>query len=148
MSEIDRNAYLLIADDDPDDKMMIMSSLKKADIKLKVECVQDGQQLLEYLSRCKTNGDNSGLVLPSLILLDLNMPKIDGRQALREIKSKSKWSRIPIVVLTTSQSKQDIVEIYGLGANSYCIKPDSYQNWVNKIGHIVTYWFNISERPY
>jgi CheY-like chemotaxis protein len=108
--------------------------------------VEDGEELMEYL---KQEGRYSAATAPrpGLILLDLNMPRKDGRQALQEIKSDPELRRIPVVILTTSKTEQDILSAYDLGANSFITKPVTFERLVDIIRALGLYWFNIVELP-
>ena len=138
---------ILIADDDHEDCEMIRDALKESRLLNEVYFVHDGEQLLSFLNRqCESfqTGKNS---LPGLILLDLNMPKMDGREVLKEIKRHPKLHQIPIIVLTTSQAEEDIMRSYNLGANSFITKPIEFQTLVQVMRDIGRYWFEIVELP-
>lgn len=138
---------ILVADDDMDDCDMIKDALKESRLLNEVQFVHDGEQLLTFLDRqCELSvtGKNS---LPGLILLDLNMPKMDGREVLKELKKHPKLHQIPIIVLTTSQAEEDILRSYNLGANSFVTKPIEFQTLVQVMRDIGRYWFEIVELP-
>ena len=135
-----------MADDDADDRLLTREAFQENKLKNQLNFVENGEELMDYLMH--RNGFNeSNAPRPGLILLDLNMPKKDGRQALKEIKSTASLKRIPIVVLTTSKAEEDIIKSYELGVNSFITKPVSFESLVAvtaKLGH---YWFEIVELP-
>lgn len=138
---------ILVADDDPDDRMMIEEAFEENRVVNAVEFVEDGEQLMAYLRR---EGDYAHLVgrpYPGIILLDLNMPRKDGREALKELKADPDLCRIPVVVLTTSQAEEDIVRTYGLGVSSFVTKPVSFEGLVEAIKVICQYWIQIVALP-
>ena len=138
---------ILIADDDPDDRELTRDALAECRLANDVNFVEDGEELLDYLHRRGKFAKLAGEPLPGLILLDLNMPKKDGREALKEIKATPEFRRIPIVVLTTSKAEEDILRTYDLGVNSYVTKPVTFDSLVEMIKVIGKYWFEIVELP-
>lgn len=136
---------ILMADDDEEDRMMTKKAWDNSRLANDLRFVEDGEELMEYLGRRGNYADPKNSPRPGLILLDLNMPKMDGREALREIKSAPELRRIPIVVLTTSKSEEDIFRSYDLGANSYITKPVTFDRLVEIIRQIGTYWFELVE---
>jgi CheY-like chemotaxis protein len=137
---------ILMADDDADDRMMAREAMEESRLGNSFRFVEDGEELMEYL---KQEGRYSAATAPrpGLILLDLNMPRKDGRQALQEIKSDPELRRIPVVILTTSKTEQDILSAYDLGANSFITKPVTFERLVDIIRALGLYWFNIVELP-
>lgn len=138
---------ILIADDDPDDRELTRDALTECRLANDVHFVEDGEKLLDYLHRRGDYASLAGAPLPGLILLDLNMPRKDGREALKEIKARPELRRIPIVVLTTSKAEEDILRTYDLGVNSYVTKPVTFESLVETIKVIGKYWFEIVELP-
>jgi len=138
---------ILIADDDPDDRELTRDALAECRLANQVHFVKDGEELLDYLNRRGDYKEHANKPLPGLILLDLNMPRKDGREALKEIKANPDFRRIPIVVLTTSKAEEDIVRTYDLGVNSYVTKPVTFETLVEMIKVIGKYWFEIVELP-
>lgn len=122
---------ILIADDDPEDRMLAAEALHESRLANDVHFVEDGEELLEYLHRRGKYTDPDVSPRPGLILLDLNMPRKDGREALAEIKADHDLRRIPVVVLTTSQAETDIYRSYDLGVNSFIVKPVSFDSLVD-----------------
>ena len=142
-----RTGILLLAEDDPDDCLLVRQALEKSPPINDLRCVEDGEELLDYLRRRGKFADPKQSPRPGLILLDLNMPRKDGREALREIKSDPKLRAIPIVVLTTSKSEEDVTRAYNLGVNSYITKPVRFAALVEVMQAIGKYWFEIVELP-
>ena len=138
---------ILIADDDPDDRELTRDALHECRLANDVHFVHDGEELLDYLNRRGQHKKLTGQSLPGLILLDLNMPRKDGREALKEIKANPDLRRIPIVVLTTSKAEEDILRTYDLGVNSYVTKPVTFDSLVETIKVLGKYWFEIVELP-
>jgi CheY-like chemotaxis protein len=138
---------ILMADDDPDDRLMAKEALEEARLINHFDTVDDGEQLMDYLHR---RGDYEYLAdqpLPGLILLDLNMPRKDGREALKAIKADPGLRRIPIVVLTTSKEDEDVARTYDLGVNSFIVKPVTFQGLVDVMKILAKYWFQIVRLP-
>ncbi len=137
---------ILVADDDMEDCEMIRDALKESRLLNEVKFVHDGEQLLSLLHSERGRAQDQRN-LPGLILLDLNMPKMDGRDVLKELKKHPELHQIPIVVLTTSEAEEDIVRSYNLGANSFITKPIEFQTLVQVMRDIGRYWFEIVELP-
>src|ERR1044071_9999505 len=135
---------ILIAEDDPDDRVLTKEAFEESRLLNEVYFVEDGEELINYLER---KGEYAESPRPNLILLDLNMPKKDGREALKEIKSNPDFRRIPIVVMTTSKAEEDIFRSYDLGVNSYVTKPVKFESLVETIKVIGKYWFEMVELP-
>jgi CheY-like chemotaxis protein len=136
-----------MADDDPDDRMLVKDALQETKLPQHLVCVEDGEELLNYLHRQGKYASLSPDQRPGVILLDLNMPRKDGREALREIKDDPHLRQIPIVILTTSNANEDIQRTYDLGANSFIIKPRNFESLVDAIETLVKYWFDTVELP-
>ena len=136
---------ILLAEDDPDDRLLLQEALQEGRLANELTCVEDGEELLDYLhQRGKWAG---GAPRPGLILLDLNMPKLDGREALRAIKADPSLRQIPVVVLTTSKAEEDVLRSYDLGANSFITKPVTFQSMVDLMRVLGRYWLEIVELP-
>ena len=138
---------ILLADDDPDDRQLTRDAFAENRLANVLNTVDDGEELLEYLQRRGRYADKRDEPLPGLILLDLNMPRKDGREALKEIKADATLRRIPIVVLTTSKAEEDILRTYDLGVNSYITKPVTFKSLVELIKVLGRYWFEVVELP-
>lgn len=134
--------FILIAEDDPDDRLLALDAMEEASFSQHhIGFVNNGEELMDYLKKsCASEGNLDGPGLPLLILLDLNMPKKDGREALKEIKSHPDLKKIPVIILTTSQRQDDINQSYDLGANTYMLKPVTYEELVQLMGTIKRYW--------
>ncbi len=138
---------ILIADDDPDDRLMTQDAFKENHLKNELYFVEDGEQLMNYLNGVGKFSDREKYPMPGLILLDLNMPKKDGREALKEIKSDHDLKRIPIIILTTSKAEEDVLKTYDLGVNCFITKPVTFQGLVEVTNILGKYWFEIVELP-
>jgi len=138
---------ILLADDDLDDRELTKEALAECRLANEIHFVEDGEQLIDYLFRRGAYANLTSEPLPGLILLDLNMPRKDGREALKEIKANPNLRRIPIVVLTTSKAEEDILRTYDLGVNSYITKPVTFGSLVETIKVLGKYWFEIVELP-
>lgn len=138
---------ILLADDDEEDRMLTSEALAESRVANDLRFVQDGEELLDYLYRRGKYTNPSEAPMPGLILLDLNMPRKDGREALREIKADRDLRRIPVIVLTTSKAEEDIYRTYDLGANSFITKPVHFHSLVNVMKEIGKYWIEIVELP-
>ena len=138
---------ILMADDDEDDCLLASEALAESRLPNKLYIVRDGEELMDYLYRRGQYTEEYNSPRPELILLDLNMPKKDGREALKEIKADSYLRNIPVVVLTTSRAEEDIVYSYSLGANSFIVKPMSFACLVKVMKSIGNYWFETVELP-
>jgi CheY-like chemotaxis protein len=138
---------ILMADDDEDDRIMTKEALEESRLTNEMRFVVDGEELIDYLYRRGKFEDPADSPRPGLILLDLNMPRKDGREALREIKADPGLRQIPIVVLTTSKAEEDIYRTYDLGVNSFITKPVSFEGLVFVISNLAQYWFQIVQLP-
>jgi CheY-like chemotaxis protein len=138
---------ILLADDDADDRMLARDALVESRVANDLHFVEDGEQLLDYLYRRGQYASPESSPRPGLILLDLNMPRKDGREALQEIKADPSLRHIPIVVLTTSKAEEDIYRTYDLGVNSFITKPVTFDGLVKVMKVLGRYWFEIVELP-
>ena len=137
---------ILMADDDADDRMLAHDAIVESRLCNDMRFVEDGQELMDYLKR-EGPYEDADAPRPGLILLDLNMPRKDGRQALKEIKADPALRRIPVVVLSTSRTEEDILRTYDLGANSFISKPVTFERLVDIVRTLGVYWFSIVELP-
>lgn len=138
---------ILLVEDNPNDEMLTIRALKKNNILNEVIVVRDGKQALDYLF---AEGEHEGRDLendPEVILLDLKLPKIDGLEVLKRIKSDKRTKLLPVVVLTTSNEDQDLLSSYELGANSYIRKPVDFDQFIKAIGQLGLYWLVLNEPP-
>lgn len=138
---------ILVAEDDADDRMLLQDAFDESRLGNDLYFVEDGEQLIAYLRREGEYAEPGKAPFPGLILLDLNMPKMDGREALKIIKSDPALQRIPVVVLTTSKAEEDIVRTYGLGVSSFITKPVTFEDLVKVIQVLTMYWIEIVELP-
>ena len=141
------NKFFLMADDDPEDQELVAKAFMSAGVYEDLRFVNDGVELLDYLRREGTYEAETEAPRPDLILLDLNMPRLDGHGALREIKNDENLANIPVIVFTTSTSQKDVDGSYRRGAQSYVVKPFSFAELVRKIQNICTYWSEVSVLP-
>jgi CheY-like chemotaxis protein len=142
-----RSIVILMAEDDPDDRMFCREALQEARLTNQVYFVEDGQELMDYLKCQGAYADPESCPAPGLILLDLNMPRKDGREALEEIKSDPRLRAIPVVVLTTSKAEEDILRSYNLGVSGYITKPVTFERLIEIMKILGRYWFDIVELP-
>ncbi len=138
---------ILMADDDEDDRMLVREALAESQFPIDLHIVSNGEELLDYLYNRGQYTDKTIAPRPRLILLDLNMPKKDGLEVLRDIKTDPSLRHIPVVVLTTSGAEEDIYHTYDLGANSFIIKPVTFASLVEVMKSVGKYWFEIVELP-
>ena len=142
-----RPVVILMADDDPDDRQLTKEAFEENHLANDLRFVEDGEELLDYLhQRGKYAGENAP-PLPGLILLDLNMPRKDGREALQEIKADPRLRAIRVVIMTTSKAEQDVVRSYDLSAASYITKPVTFERLVEVVRTLGKYWLEIVELP-
>jgi CheY-like chemotaxis protein len=147
---MNRSSYpirIVVADDDADDRMMIKDAFEEAKLGNPVDFVKDGVELMEYLNRQGEYKNLANQPFPGFILLDLNMPRKDGRTALKEIKESADLHRIPIIILTTSKAEEDIIKTYNLGVNSFICKPVSFDGLVEIVKTVGRYWIEIVALP-
>lgn len=138
--------HILLAEDDPDDRMLTRRAIVENRTETTVAAVTNGEELMQYLTREGPYGE-ADAPRPDLILLDLNMPRMDGREALREIKSDADLRRIPVVVLTTSEAEQDILQSYDLGVNAFVTKPVSFDALAEAMQSLGKFWFDLVKLP-
>ena len=142
-----QECLIVVAEDDDDDYLLTEQALKEEHLLNPIRRVADGVELMQYLRHLGPYAGSGEAPLPALILLDLNMPRMDGREALREIKSDQQLRRCPVVVLTTSRAEEDIVRSYELGVNSFITKPVTFQGLVEAVRLLGRYWFDLVELP-
>ena len=138
---------ILLAEDDPDDRLLTIRALKTNRLANAIKTVEDGEELLDYLYRRGAYAAEGAAPRPGLILLDLNMPRMDGREALQAIKADPDLRRIPVVVLTTSQAEIDILQSYDLGVNAFVTKPVTFDGLAMAIKVLGSFWFEIVKLP-
>jgi two-component system response regulator len=136
---------ILLVEDNPDDAEFTLRALRKANVALDIVRVEDGVAALEFVLGTGAQIARAGARLPRLMLLDLNLPKLDGFGVLRRLKSDVRGRVLPVIVLTSSNRPSDVREAYRLGANSYIVKPAEYAALVAKLGDLVRYWLQVNE---
>ncbi|MCO5051267.1 MAG: response regulator [Verrucomicrobiae bacterium] len=143
----DRNYLILMAEDDADDRLLVQDAFAECGATDAVRFVTDGEELVDYLLRRGRYEPEGESPRPDLILLDLNMPRKDGREALKEIRAHAALRGVPVVVFTTSRAHTDITRVYDLGANSFVTKPAEFDELVSTISQLTGYWFRTVELP-
>ncbi len=138
---------ILVVDDDPDDRMLIEDAFIESKLQNERRYVNDGVELIEYLQHKGEYSDPEKAPRPGVILLDLNMPRMDGREALAAIKADPYHRQIPVIVLTTSKAEEDILRSYNLGVNSFISKPVTFDGLVDVVNVLGSYWLQIVELP-
>jgi CheY-like chemotaxis protein len=147
MDRARKTVTILMADDDLEDQMLVRNAWEKSRLNNDLRFVDDGEQLMDYVYRRGAYADPIDSPRPGVILLDLNMPKKDGYEALEEIKNDPDLRRIPVVVLTTSKAEEDIICSYNLGVSGFITKPVTFGGLVEAIKALRRYWFEIVELP-
>ena len=143
----DDPAVILVAEDDEDDFLLLRDAMAGFGLDRGLVRVENGEELLDYLFRRGRYADPAAAPRPDMVLLDLNMPRVDGLEALAEIKADPRLKRIPVVVLTTSSAREDILCAYDLGVNSFIRKPDRFSGFVKIAESFGAYWFDTVELP-
>jgi CheY-like chemotaxis protein len=146
METVNKLGRILLVEDDPKDEELTLTALEEYNLANEVTVARDGEEALEYLysrGKFKTRSNDS----PSVILLDLKLPKVDGLEVLKQIKSEEKLRMIPVVVLTSSKEEKDMVASYKLGVNAYVVKPVDFHEFVNAIKELGIFWAVINEPP-
>lgn len=145
----DRNRLVLVmVDDDEDDCILVNEALKAACSGCTFRCVGDGEEMLEYLHRSGRYKDAQSCPVPDLILLDLNMPRMSGREVLKKLKTDPRFRAIPVIILTTSRELDDVKACYDMGANSYITKQPSFDEVVSSIKTLMEYWIEVATLPH
>ena len=138
---------ILLVEDNPNDEELTLRALKKNNIGNEVVVARDGAEALDYLFVTGRYAERDARVAPAIILLDLNLPKIDGLEVLRRIRSDERTKLLPVVILTSSKEEQDLIGGYSLGANSYIRKPVDFGQFVESIRQLGLYWLVMNELP-
>jgi CheY-like chemotaxis protein len=138
---------VLLVEDNPRDGELALRALKKRNLANHLVWVKDGAEALEYLFGASSEGQRAINHVPKVILLDLKLPKVDGLEVLRRLKSDERTRHIPVVVLTSSREEQDIVESYRLGVNSYIVKPVEFENFSEAVAQLGLYWLLLNQPP-
>jgi CheY-like chemotaxis protein len=140
-----RKLYILVAEDDIDDRYLLETAFAEKGYVEELAFVENGVELLDYLNNQLDSPEGAAANLPRFILLDLNMPKKDGREVLKEIKEDVRFKKIPVIVFTTNKNETEIRRCYELGANTYIVKPVEFSALLNTVEDIRAYWMNTAE---
>jgi CheY-like chemotaxis protein len=132
--------YILIAEDDADDRFLLQSAFEENGYHDQLHFVENGVEMINYLHSIENKGDLA--ILPRFILLDLNMPKKDGREVLKELKQHERFKKIPVIIFSTTNNEQEMRRCYELGANSYITKPNSFDSLIKTVAVMRNYWIN------
>ena len=146
-AESSERTVLLMADDDPADCLLTEKALRKADITCPLYVVHDGAELMDYLKQRGDYTDPTAAPRPSLILLDLNMPNVNGTEFLAQLRDEPELNSIPVVILTTSDDERDIAASYALGANAYLVKPSAFDDMVSVAEVVKAHWLQAVRLP-
>lgn len=138
---------ILLVEDNPDDVDLTLRALEKNHIANEVTVVRDGLEAVEYLFGTGKFAGRDVSQKPTVVLLDLKLPKIDGLEVLRRLRADERTKLLPVVILTTSREQQDVINGYSLGANSYIVKPVDFEKFVNAVGQLGLYWILLNEPP-
>ncbi len=138
---------ILLVEDNPDDELLTLRALKKQNITNEVVMARDGAEALDYLFGSGPYAGRDLSVMPQLILLDLKLPKVDGLEVLRRVRADERTRLLPVVILTTSREEQDLLQGYGLGANSYVRKPVDFDQFAEAVRQLGLYWLLLNESP-
>jgi two-component system response regulator len=141
------NKVILLVEDNPDDELLTLRALKKSGVSNEVVVARDGVEALDYLFASGPHAGRDSAVMPQLILLDLKLPRVDGLEVLKRLRSDERTRRLPVVILTSSKEQQDMLDGYGLGANSYVRKPVDFEQFVKAVEQLRLYWLVLNEAP-
>ena len=142
-----RNKVILLVEDNPDDELLTLRALKKNGVMNEVVVARDGVEALDYLFASGSHSGRDTVDMPQLILLDLKLPRVDGLEVLKRLRSDERTRLLPVVILTSSKEQQDMLDGYGLGANSYVRKPVNFEQFVTVIEQLKLYWLVLNEAP-
>jgi CheY-like chemotaxis protein len=138
---------ILLVEDNPDDEALTLRAFRKNNVTNEVVVARDGAEALDYLFGTGTYANRDVTLLPQIVILDLKLPKIDGLEVLRRIRAAPQTKLLPVVILTSSNEERDLLEGYGLGANSYVRKPVDFAEFVDAVRQLGLYWLLLNERP-
>ncbi len=141
------NRMILLVEDNPDDELLTLRALKKNNLSENITVVRDGVEALDYLFGTGAYADRDTAQMPTVILLDLQLPKVNGLQVLQKMRENEQTRYLPVVILTTSKEEQDMVSSYSLGANSFIRKPVDFDKFINAIEQLGQYWLVLNEPP-
>jgi len=138
---------ILLVEDNPDDELLTLRALKKGGVRNEVVVARDGVEALDYLFASGPHSGRDPAMMPRLILLDLNLPRVNGLEVLKRLRSDERTRRLPVVILTSSREQRDMLDGYGLGANSYIRKPVTFEQFVKAVELLRSYWLVLNEDP-
>jgi two-component system response regulator len=142
-----KTKVILLVEDNPDDELLTLRALKKSGVRNEIVVAHDGVEALDYLFASGPYSGRDPAIMPQLILLDLKLPRVDGLEVLRRLRSDERTRRLPVVILTSSREQRDMLEGYGLGANSYVRKPVNFEQFVKAVELLRSYWLVLNEDP-
>ncbi|HJQ28262.1 MAG TPA: response regulator [Rubrobacter sp.] len=142
-----RNKIILLVEDNPDDELLTLRALRKNGVTNEIVVAHDGVEALDYLFASGAHSGRDTGVMPQLILLDLKLPRVDGLEVLKRLRSDARTRLLPVVILTSSKEQQDMLDGYGLGANSYVRKPVNFEQFVRAVEQLKLYWLVLNEAP-
>ena len=138
---------ILLVEDNPDDELLTLRALKKTGVQNEVVVAHDGVEALDYLFASGPHAGRDPAVVPRLILLDLKLPRVNGLEVLERLRSAERTRRLPVVILTSSKEQRDMLDGYGLGANSYVRKPVNFEQFIKAVEQLKLYWLGLNEAP-
>lgn len=141
------NRLILLVEDNPDDEELALRAFERGQVGNPIVVARDGVEALDYLFGTGPHAGRDSAAMPAMVLLDLKLPRLDGLEVLRRIRSDQRTRCLPVVVLTSSREEQDVVESYSLGANSYVRKPVDFGEFVDAVRHLGMYWLLLNEPP-
>jgi two-component system response regulator len=142
----DEAVEILLVEDNPNDVQLTLHALKRYGLTNRIQVVRDGAEALEFLFSTGAYEHRVGADTPKVVMLDLNLPRVDGIEVLREIRADPRTKTIPVVVLTSSREERDITQTYGLGANSYIVKPVDFEQFIEAVRQLGMYWVLLNQR--
>ena len=142
-----KDAKILLVEDSVADQRLIARAVRNTDLEAELFTVDDGEQAMAYLQRRGRYQDPASSPRPDIVLLDINMPKKDGKQVLREIRDDDSLHNLPVIMLTTSNQERDIIDSYNLGVNAYITKPTELASFVDTVQTLELFWFKLAELP-
>jgi two-component system response regulator len=142
-----KSRVILLVEDNPDDELLALRALKKSNVPNEIVVAHDGVEALDYLFASGSYEGRDTSSMPELVLLDLKLPRLDGLEVLKRLRSDERTRLLPVVILTSSKERSDMLEGYGLGANSYVRKPVNFEQFVNAIEQLKRYWLILNESP-
>lgn len=138
---------ILLVEDNPDDELLMLRALRKNAVAGEVVVARDGVEALEYLFSAERRAGGPDDTMPRLVLLDLKLPRLNGFEVLERLRSDARTRLLPVVILTSSRERRDVLEGYGLGANSYVRKPVDFERFIEVVAQLKLYWLNLNESP-